>query len=301
MSAVLRWLGHSTATLDAAGVRIVTDPVLRKGLAHLRRRPPLSPPEDSAGCQLALVSHLHHDHCDLPSLRRLRAPWVVAPPGAGPWLQRRLGRGAGEVVEVAVGESRTLPLRSATGGEVDVVVTALPAHHPGHRTLGRLDGAPPHGEAVGHLVRVPGALPARDPGDLLLWAVGDTGEFPGDGFPGDAPVLRAGGRAPDLALVPVGGWGHTLGPHHLDPQQAAALVARVRPGIAVPVHWGTLHPLALGATMGDRFVEPGRRFAAEVAAAAASTAVLLRHGEVLRLDAAGRVVGRAPQGGLPTV
>ena len=296
MSAVLRWLGHSTATLDAAGVRIVTDPVLRKGLAHLRRRPPLSPPEDSSGCQLALVSHLHHDHCDLPSLRRLRADWVVAPPGAGPWLQRRLGRGPSTVVEVAVGEQRTLPLRRSAGGHVDVVVTALPAHHAGHRTLGGLDGAPPHGEAVGHLVRVPGALPGRDPDDLLLWAVGDTGEFPGD-----TAVLAAGGRAPDVALVPVGGWGHTLGPHHLDPRQAADLVTRVRPGLAVPVHWGTLHPVALGRTMGDRFVEPGRRFAAEVAAGGTSTAVLLRHGEVLRLDATGRVVGRAPLDGPPTV
>jgi L-ascorbate metabolism protein UlaG (beta-lactamase superfamily) len=296
VSAAVRWLGHSTAAVDAAGIRVVTDPVLRKGLAHLRRRPPLSPPEDSAGSQLALVSHLHHDHCDLPSLRRLRAPWVVAPPGAGPWLQRRLGRTPSTVVEVAVGESRTLPLRRSAGGVVDVVVTALPAHHAGHRTLGRLDGAPPDGQAVGHLVRIPGALPGRDPADLLLWAVGDTGEFPGD-----TAVLAAGGRPPDVALVPVGGWGHTLGPHHLDPVQAADLVARVRPALAVPVHWGTLHPVALSATMGDRFVAPGPRFAAEVAAAGRATAVVLRHGEVLRLDDAGTVVGRAPLGGLPAV
>jgi len=107
-------------------------------------------------------------------------------------------------------------------------------------------------------------------------------------------VLAAGGRSPDVALVPVGGWGHTLGPHHLDPVQAADLVTRVRPTLAVPVHWGTLHPLALSATMGDRFVAPGPRFAAEVAAGGRATAVVLRHGEVLRLDDAGTVVGRAP-------
>jgi len=290
VSAVVRWLGHSTAVVDAAGVRVVTDPVLRKGLAHLRRRPPLSPPEDSAGAQLVLVSHLHHDHCDLPSLRRLRAPFVVAPPGAGPWLQRRLRATPSTVVEVAVGESRTLSLPRGAGGVVDVVVTGLPAHHAGHRTLGRLDGAPPDGQAVGHLVRVPGALPRREPDDLLLWAVGDTGEFPGD-----TTVLTAGGRPPDVALVPVGGWGHTLGPHHLDPAQAADLVRRVRPALAVPVHWGTLHPVALSATMGDRFVAPGPRFAAEVAAAGLASAVVLRHGEVLRLDDAGAVVGRSPR------
>ncbi|WP_337059498.1 MBL fold metallo-hydrolase [Kineococcus sp. G2] len=285
----LRWLGHSTAVLDAAGVRVVTDPVLRGAFAHLRRRPPLPDPEHSADPALVLVSHLHHDHLDLPSLRRIRPRWVVAPPGSAAWVQQRL-RGTGSAVgEVAVGRSVQLP--GAPSGPL--TVTALPAHHDGRRTLGRLTGAPAAAEPVGHLVRLPGVFPLRaeaDGGpDLLLWAVGDTGEFPGFA----ESVLEAAGRPPDVALVPVGGWGHTLGEHHLDPEQAAAVVARVRPHLAVPVHWGTFAPVGLARTMGDRWTAPGRRFAGAVVAAG-GRAVLLRPRGALDLDAAGELVPDRP-------
>ncbi|NAZ75530.1 MBL fold metallo-hydrolase [Kineococcus sp. T13] len=291
MSARVRWLGHSSATVDvttAAGeVRVVTDPVLRSGLAHLRRRPPAPAATDAAGAHLALVSHLHHDHCDLPSLRSSRPDLVVAPPRSALWLAGRL-RGGSRVVEVAVGATRALSLNAAAG-PVQVRVSALPAHHAGHRTAGWAEGAPADALAVQHLVRVPGAFPARAAAaggpDLLLWAVGDTGEF--DRW---AAVLDVAGRAPDVALVPVGGWGHTLGPHHLDPRQAAALVARVRPAVSVPVHWGTLHPVALSRTMGDRFVEPGRRFVAEARRLGVAGAVQLPVGGTLELDDAGEPV-----------
>ena len=277
MSASVRWLGHSTVTVDvvraAGGLRIVTDPVLRPGLAHLRRRTRTPEPADTAGCDVALVSHLHHDHLDLPSLRRLRPAVLVTPPGASDWVRWKLRVPTTRVVEVAVGE--TSELATASG---PVRVSALPAHHTGRRTFARLSRAPEDCPAVEHLVRVPGAFPGREPGDLLVWAVGDTGEFAG----ADA-VLAAGGRAPDVALVPVGGWGHTLGPHHLDPRQAAELVARVRPGTSVPVHWGTLHPIGLARTMGDRFVEPGRRFVAEAARLGVPGAVQLPIGGSLTL------------------
>ena len=46
--------------------------------------------------------------------------------------------------------------------------------------------------------------------------------------------------AVDVALLPVWGWGPTLGPGHLDPVRAAEAVELIRPRIVVPVHWGTL-------------------------------------------------------------
>ncbi|WP_432512648.1 MBL fold metallo-hydrolase [Kineococcus sp. SYSU DK001] len=277
MGVEVTWLGHSTVTVDvrtgAGHLRLVTDPVLRPGLAHLRRRPRTPAPAASAGCDLALVSHLHHDHLDLPSLRRLRPAVLVAPPGSADWVRWKLRVPTTRVVEVAVGESLELPFPAGP-----VEVTALPAHHAGHRTLSWASRAPADARAVQHLVRVPGAFGGTGRDDLLLWAIGDTGEFEGS----DA-VLAAGGRSPDVALVPVGGWGHTLGPHHLDPRQAAELVARVRPGVSVPVHWGTLHPIALGATMGDRFVEPGRRFTREASRLGVPGAVQLPIGGSLTL------------------
>ncbi|PRY17289.1 MBL fold metallo-hydrolase [Kineococcus rhizosphaerae] len=290
MSVDVTWLGHSTVTVDvrdttgdtggdpAGRLRIVTDPVLRAGLAHLRRRPRTPDPSASAGCDLALVSHLHHDHLDLPSLRRLRPAVLVTPPGASDWVRWRLRLPATRVLEVAVGGTAELEL---AGGAVRV--SALPAHHAGHRTGSGLSRAPRDARAVEHLVRVPGAFPARAETDLLLWAVGDTGEFEAS----DA-VLDAAGRAPDVALVPVGGWGHTLGPHHLDPRQAAELVARVRPVHSVPVHWGTLHPVALSRTMGDRFVDPGPRFVEHARRLGVPGAVHLPVGGRLTLDGTGQ-------------
>lgn len=287
MSVEVTWLGHSTVVVDVAAaggsaLRIVTDPVLGRRLGHLRRRSRRPEEAASAGCDLAVVSHLHHDHLDLPSLRQLRPAVVVAPPGSSDWIRWKLGLPRTHVLEVAVGSARTLEL--ARGA---VEVTALPAHHAGHRTASAISRAPRDAVAVEHLVRVPGAFAQRDPGDLLLWAIGDTGEFAGS----DA-VLAAGGRPPDVALVPVGGWGFTLGPHHLDPRQAADLVARVRPGLSVPVHWGTLHPAGLSRTMGDRFVEPGPRFVRHTRRAGVPGAVELPIGGRLRLGEDARPTAR---------
>ena len=47
------------------------------------------------------------------------------------------------------------------------------------------------------------------------------------------------------ALVPVGGWGPTLGPGHLDADRAARALAMARPGLAVPIHLGTYAPVGV--------------------------------------------------------
>ena len=79
----ITWLGHSTVLVELDGTRVLTDPVLRDRVAHLRRTKPAD-----AGMLYALdgvlVSHLHYDHLDSPSLERLgRSVPVVVPRGAG--------------------------------------------------------------------------------------------------------------------------------------------------------------------------------------------------------------------------
>ena len=49
----------------------------------------------------------------------------------------------------------------------------------------------------------------------------------------------------DLALLPVWGWGTTLGSGHLDPGGAARVAAILQPRLAVPIHWGTLFPIGM--------------------------------------------------------
>ena len=62
-AASVRWIGHSTVLISVDGVRLLTDPLLRMLVAHLRRRVPVHPdalnPVDAV-----LLSHAHHDHLD---------------------------------------------------------------------------------------------------------------------------------------------------------------------------------------------------------------------------------------------
>jgi L-ascorbate metabolism protein UlaG (beta-lactamase superfamily) len=198
------WFGHSTARVDLDGIGLLTDPVLGRWIGPLHRFGPTPGPAAIAGLSAALGSHAHHDHLDLPSLRRLDpSTTVIVPRGTGAVARRAA---TGPVVELEVGESATLG---------PVTVTAVAAHHDGRR-LGR-NGA---SLAVGYLIR----------GRHTVWFAGDTGSQAG------SADLR--GRV-DLALVPTGGWGLTLGDHHMDAAQAADVCAVVRPTSALPVHWGT--------------------------------------------------------------
>jgi L-ascorbate metabolism protein UlaG (beta-lactamase superfamily) len=230
----ISWWGHATTTIELGAVRVLTDPVLTERIAHLRRHGSAPPPPESVGADVVLVSHLHADHLHVPSLRMLAAPTrIIAPAGAARLLARAAPELATRVEEVEAGESVRVG---------DVEITAVPAHHDGRRHgVSRF-----HAPALGYVLR-------RD--DRSVWFAGDTGLF--DGLDAIGPV--------DVAVVPVGGWGPTLGPHHLDPEQAAEAVGRVGAHDAVPVHYGTFWPAGLRhlstGQFEHKFRRPGDRFA----------------------------------------
>lgn len=201
----LTWLGHATVVIDTAGGRLVTDPVLRSRVAHLRRHAaPVTAPEE---VDAVLLSHLHYDHLDMPSLRMLGAP-IVAPPGSWRTLRRlRL-----VISELQVGQ------RIAVGG---ASVTAVQAIHDGRRSplATRRDD-----DTVGYVVAADGQR---------VYFAGDTELF--DGMRGLGPL--------DVALVPIWGWGPRLGPGHMNPDEAAAALALLQPVVAIPIHWGTFLPI----------------------------------------------------------
>jgi L-ascorbate metabolism protein UlaG (beta-lactamase superfamily) len=200
----ITWIGHATVLLELDGTRLLTDPVLRKRIAHLRSVQ--SPPtRDELGrIDTVLLSHAHRDHLDIRSLRRLgKDVPVLAARGAVPSLRRRGFRG--EVDSIATGERRTI-------GQLSVQAT--PALH----------GRP--GTAVGFLIR----------GSRTVYFAGDTDLF---------PELAGLANPLDVALLPIWGWGPSIGAGHLDPERAAEAVLRLRPKIVVPIHWGSLHPLGM--------------------------------------------------------
>ena len=90
----------------------------------------------------------------------------------------------------------------------------------------------------------------------------------------------------DLALIPIWGWGPTLGSgEHLDPAGAAEAVRLLRPRIAVPIHWGTYRPLHHGVRRDPDFLkQPAEDFVREMAKTAPEVEVrVLQPGERLEL------------------
>ena len=100
--AQVTWIGHGTVLVELDGVRLLTDPLLRDRVAHLRRHVPPPPPDALRDIDAVLITHLHRDHLDLPSLRRIgrRVP-IIVPRGGGRMLLRR---GFDAVREIAPGE-----------------------------------------------------------------------------------------------------------------------------------------------------------------------------------------------------
>ncbi|TFV88400.1 MBL fold metallo-hydrolase [Blastococcus sp. CT_GayMR20] len=249
----IHFLGHSTVRVELAGRTVLTDPLLARTVGLLRRVVPLPDPATWAGVDLVLISHLHGDHLHIPSLRTVGPDTrILVPRGAGDWLR---GRGFPHVGELSAGE---------TIRDGDLRITAVRAEHSGHRWGPRSTHGPAT-ESLGYLL---------EGGGVTVYASGDTGLFDG------MAVLAE--RAVDVALLPVWGWGPTLGPGHLDPVSAAEAVARIRPRFAVPVHWGTLAlagmahlPSPLRGRMRRLLVDPPHSFATEVAARGLGTRVVV--------------------------
>src|SRR3954464_8635288 len=82
----ITWLGHASARLELDGVRLLTDPVLRDRVGPLVRVGAAIAAAETERIDAILLSHLHADHADAPSLRRLASTPVLAPVGAARWL-----------------------------------------------------------------------------------------------------------------------------------------------------------------------------------------------------------------------
>ncbi len=200
-------MGHATTLIDIDGYRVLTDPLMTKRVAHLRRRRPL-PSTDLHDVDLILLSHVHLDHLHLPSLKRLRpSAQVLTPTGSARLLHKA---GFTNVREIRVGDHLDLG---------PVTVEVVPAAHK--------HGRGPHSRVT------------AEPVGFVIDGAGRRVYFPGD-----TDLFDEMGQLTDIdiALLPIWGWGSSLGTGHLDPTRAAAATGLIRPGIVVPIHWGTYAP-----------------------------------------------------------
>ena len=244
--AAVQYVGHATTLVDVGGVRLLTDPLLRNRVAHLRRAVKVDPGA-LRGVDAVLISHLHYDHLDLPSLEKLgREMPVVAPRGAGALIRRKAG--VKTVVELRAGEEIAI-------GAVTVRATKA-AHDTGRLPLGT------QAEPLGYVIEGDGRS---------VYFAGDTDLF--DEMAELGPV--------DVALLPIWGWGPTMGPGHMDPTRAAQAAALLRAAVAIPIHWGTYYPIHLGLQKPPDFLgTPPALFEQEVISRAPATTVrVLKPGE----------------------
>ena len=104
--------------LEIDGVRVLTDPVLRSRIGPLVRIAGPVDPSTVPRVDCVLLSHLHADHADPTTLRRLtRHGPIVAPWPAARWLKRV---GVSDVGEVRPGDE------TSVGG---LRLIATPASH----------------------------------------------------------------------------------------------------------------------------------------------------------------------------
>jgi L-ascorbate metabolism protein UlaG (beta-lactamase superfamily) len=248
MTTRITYLGHATLLIEIAGVRLLTDPILRGAVfgGIIRRvgaAPEVEPPD------AVLISHQHADHLDIPSVRALgSATEIIAPRGAGQRLRRG---GVATVRELEAGDSEVV-------GDAEVIAT--PAVHDGRRLpIGRAIAA------LGYEIRGAG---------VRVYFAGDTDLF-------DEMADLAG---VDVALLPIGGWGTKVGEGHLDPERAATAAAMIRPRVVIPIHWGTLLRADLHRGTRDRHGPPAEEFRSRMAELAPATQIqVLAPGETFYL------------------
>lgn len=206
------YVGHATVLAALDGRRAIFDPVFSRRLYLTRRLvEPGIALEALPPLHLLLLTHGHHDHLDLPTLRRLpRGLPAVCSPGLGALLRRAGLRG--EIVELDWWE------RAEVAG---FAVTAIPARHWGRRGLS-LAGLGYGGFVV-------------ERAGVAVYHAGDTAYGP---FFRDISARFP--RPIDVALLPIGGYRPpSFRFVHMDPEDALRAFADLGARYLVPIHWGT--------------------------------------------------------------
>lgn len=219
------WIGHSTVLINLYGTTILTDPVLGEhlappeiwesnvGIRRIRQLPLQF--ADLPRIDVVLLSHAHHDHWDLETLRQFGSETAVVIPEATSDLVP--AGHFGQVIQLPWDQ------RVQVGA---VTISAVHVAHWGERWS--LRGGNPWRGYNGYLLEAGGrriffagdsAFRDRRTGDAIEWA------------------RLLGNKPCDLCLLPIGAY--TYWHNHMGPKEAWSLFRQVRGQYLVPIHWGT--------------------------------------------------------------
>lgn len=210
------WVGHATVLLRFGRHFVLTDPNLGGSIYVVPRvTPPSLTPRQLPPVDVAIVSHLHVDHFDTWTVRRISHRAEVFYPAGGESYM-------GSV------EQRARALKPwETVERAGLRITAVPVHHSGGRYF--VDAIWNHA-STGYVIQGDGRT---------VFFAGDTGYDPrafkeiGKRFPGI-----------DLALLPIaparGG-----NRNHADPKEALQIFADVGARYMIPIHFEAYYSSAV--------------------------------------------------------
>lgn len=214
------FINHSSFLIQTASLNLLIDPVYSRRASPVswagpaRVRDPGVPFEQLPPIHVVLVSHNHYDHCDLPTLRRLRdrfGPAIVTGRGNAAWFA---GEGFSRVTELDWWQAHEL--------SPDLRVTFTPAQHFSMRNLRQRDNTLWGGFHF-------------SAGAQRLYFLGDSGYC--DHF----KEIRAHLGAPDLALIPIGSYEPRwfMRGMHVNPAEAVQVFLDLQARQALAMHFGT--------------------------------------------------------------
>jgi L-ascorbate metabolism protein UlaG (beta-lactamase superfamily) len=212
-------VNHSTVLLQQRDVSILTDPIWSERASPLswagprRRRKPGVSWESLPPIDVALLSHNHYDHLDLPTLRRLGArgdSTFIVPSGVARLLRSQR---IGPVHEVDWGES--LPLAGLT-------IHCVPAFHFSSRGIFDRNRT----LWCGYMIECP---------ERRIYFAGDTAFGP------HFAQIREQFGSPNLALLPIGAYEPRwfMSPVHMGPDEAVRAHGILAPETSIAIHHGT--------------------------------------------------------------
>jgi L-ascorbate metabolism protein UlaG (beta-lactamase superfamily) len=269
------WVGHSTVLLQVAGVNILTDPVFSRFASPVpfggprRHQPPGLALGELPRIDVVLLSHIHYDHLDRPSVRALARqpggpPLFLVPAGVERWFAANVSGmvvgGAGETVRGFEWNATLADHPRAPGLTFDF----LRVQHWSNRSPFSRNDTPWGSWAIRHR-------------DFSFWFSGDLG------YSADTAAIgqRFGGF--DAAAIAIGAYEPRwfMKGQHCNPDEAVQIMHEVGAREAFAIHWGTFE------LTDESLDQPPRDLAAALAArgVAAERFRVLRHGETRRYAA----------------
>jgi L-ascorbate metabolism protein UlaG (beta-lactamase superfamily) len=204
------FLGHASFWIGIEGMQLMIDPnwALWHGPCK-RLQLPILYPEQLPRMDVVLITHVHFDHLNLGSLRRLAAKQpIIVPKGVGSLVK---GIGFSEVIELKWWQTCQL-------GHLKITLT--PAKHWGARMI--------HDHYRGY-----GGYYIEGEKNNMYHA-GDTAWF--DGF----KEIHQRCGSPQISLLPIGAYQAPSGRSvHMNPAEAVEACFELGSQVMIPMHYGT--------------------------------------------------------------